>query len=164
MPQLQQIDTYLSQVFWLLICFVALFLILRYVALPRMTAVLEARRQKIEGDLARAAALKNDAESTLTKYQASLAEGREKAQAVVRRAANEAQSRAAAAQESLQQKLATQIKAAEERIAQSRREALVGIEQAAGDLAQAAAAQLAGVSVDKEAAAGAVRASSRGQR
>ncbi|NJK42382.1 MAG: transporter substrate-binding domain-containing protein, partial [Aquincola sp.] len=36
--------TFLSQIFWLLVCFVALFFFLRSVALPRVTEVLDARR------------------------------------------------------------------------------------------------------------------------
>ena len=45
MPQLEQIATYPSQVFWLVVTFVALFLIMWRVAVPRISDALEARQQ-----------------------------------------------------------------------------------------------------------------------
>ncbi len=161
MPQLQQIYTFPSQVFWLIVCFVALFFFLRYVALPRMTALLDERRRKIEGDLERAAALKADAEKILAQYQAAVAEGRDKAQAVLRRTADAAQQRAAAAQEALGQKLQQQIRSGEERIDGARRAALANVERVSAELAQAAVERLIGVKVDAAAAAGAVGAVTR---
>lgn len=158
MPQLEQIHTYPSQIFWLIVCFVALFFFLRYVALPRMTALLDARRRRIEGDLEQAAALKTEAEKILAQYQAAVAEGRDKAQAVLRRTAAEAQARAAAAQESLGQKLQQQIKAGEGRIDEARRAALANVERVSAELAQAAVERLIGVKIDNAAAAGAVGA------
>ncbi len=161
MPQLEQIHTYPSQVFWLIVCFAALFFFLRYVALPRMTALLDARRRRIESDLEQAAALKTDAEKILAQYQAAVAEGRDKAQAVLRRTADEAQARAAAALESVAQKLQQQIKAGEERIDQARRAALGNVERVSAELAQAAVVRLVGLEVDAAAAAGAVGAAAR---
>src|SRR6185369_2157609 len=85
MPQIQQFDTFLSQVFWLVLAFAALFIFLRMVALPKVTEVLDARRRKIEGDLEKAAALKSEAEKALAQYQAAVAKGREEAQALLRK-------------------------------------------------------------------------------
>lgn len=104
MPQLEQLYTFPSQVFWLVVTFVALFFFLRQVALPKVTEVLDARRRKIEGDLEKAAALKSDAEKVLAQYQAAVAKGREEAQTLLRRVGEEAQVRATAAQDSLDRK------------------------------------------------------------
>lgn len=161
MPQLQQIDTFLSQIFWLVVCFLALFLFLRAVALPRVTEVLDARRRKIEGDLEKAAALKAEAEKALAQYQAAMAQGREQAQAMLRKVGEEAQARSAAAQDALGQRLGKEIKAAEERIEAARKTALTNIERVSAELAQAATERLIGVSVDAASAQAAVGAASR---
>jgi len=159
MPQIQQLaSTGLSQVFWLLVTFVALFFFLRAVALPKVAEVLEARRRKIEGDLEKAAALKTEAEKALAQYQAAMAEGRDKAQAMLRKVGEEAQAQATKAQEALAQRLAKDVKAAEDRIAASRQAALGNIEQLAAELAQAATERLIGVKVDAAAAKSAVGA------
>lgn len=161
MPQLEQLYTFPSQVFWLVVSFVALFFFLRQVALPKVTEVLDARRRKIEGDLEKAAALKADAEKALAQYQAAIAKSREDAQALLRKAGDEAQARATAAQDALGQKLAQQIKGAEERIEIARKAALANIERVSAELAQAATERLIGVKVDAAAAQSAVGAAAR---
>jgi F-type H+-transporting ATPase subunit b len=158
MPQIQQLDTFVSQVFWLVVTFVGLFVFLRLVALPKVTEVLDARRRKIEGDLEKAAALKTDAEKALAQYQAAIARGREEAQALLRKVGEEAQARAAAATDALGQKLAQQIKGAEERIEAARKAALANVQRVSAELAQAATERLIGVKVDAAAAASAVGA------
>ena len=157
MPQIQQLaETGLSQVFWLVVSFAALFFFLRGVALPKVAEVLDARRRKIEGDLEKAAALKGEAEKALAQYQAAMAEGRDKAQALLRKVGDEAQAKAAAAQDALAQRLAKDVKAAEDRIAAARQAALGSIEQVAAELAQAATERLIGVKVDAASAKSAV--------
>ena len=106
MPQLQQLDTFLSQAVWLVIAFLVLFFVLRSMALPKIQATLEARREKIEGDLDRAQTLRQEAEQVLAEYEAAMAEGRDKAQSVVRGAAEDAKARAAAEHATLARKLA----------------------------------------------------------
>ena len=161
MPQIEQLHTFPSQIFWLVVTFVGLFLFLRMVALPKVTQVLDARRRKIEGDLEKAAALKADAEKVLAQYQAAVAKGREEAQALLRKVGEEAQARATAAQDSLAQKLAQQIKGAEERIDGARKAALANVERVSAELAQAAAERLIGLKVDAATAQSAVGAAAR---
>jgi len=161
MPQLEQLHTFPSQVFWLVVTFVGLFVFLRLVALPKVAQVLDARRRKIEGDLEKAAALKADAEKVLAQYQAAVAKGREEAQALLRKVGEEAQARATAAQDSLAQKLAQQIKGAEERIDGARKAALANVERVSAELAQAAAERLIGLKVDAATAQSAVGAAVR---
>ncbi len=161
MPQTDQLYSYLSQIFWLTVCMAALYFFLRGVALPRVAQVLDARQQKISGDLERAAAFKADAEKILAQYQAAVAEGREKAQVVLRRTANEAQAKATAAQDALGQRLTRQIKTAEDSIATARQAALANIQAVSADLARDAVNRLIGVKVDAAAANAAVSAAAR---
>src|SRR3954471_20637659 len=83
MPQLD-VETFPSQLFWLAVTFVVLYVLMSWIGLPRLTAVIEARRQRREEDLARAAQLKSEAEAANAAFQRTMAEARAQAQAVLK--------------------------------------------------------------------------------
>ena len=58
-------DTYASQLVSLLIAFVALYVIVSRVALPRVGGVIDARQKAIDSDLAAAQRLKDDSDAAL---------------------------------------------------------------------------------------------------
>ena len=157
MPQLNQIYTFPSQIFWLLVTFVLLFLFLRFVALPRIAGVLEARRDQIEGDLDRAGQLKKEADELLAEYEAAIADGRAEAQAVVRKASDEMKDKAQSAQSDLGAKLAQQIKEAEANIDKARGDAMANIQSVSADVVQSVTERLIGMKVDNQTAADAVQ-------
>ena len=68
-----QKDTFASQLVSLLIAFVALYLIVSRIALPRVGGVIDARQNAIEGDLAEAQKLKDDSDAALKAYESELA-------------------------------------------------------------------------------------------
>jgi F-type H+-transporting ATPase subunit b len=65
--------TFGSQILWLVICFGGLYWIISRVAIPRIGGIIEARRAKIEGDLAEADRLRNDTDKAIADYEAALA-------------------------------------------------------------------------------------------
>src|SRR5215831_4144198 len=75
-------DTFPSQLVSLAIAFVALYLIVSRIALPRVGGVIDARQKAIEGDLAQAQKLKDDSEAALKAYESDLAAARARAQAI----------------------------------------------------------------------------------
>lgn len=158
MPQLQQIDTFLSQVVWLVLAFVVLFVVLRMIALPKIQATLEARRDRIEGNLDRAQTLRREAEQVLAEYEAAMADGRDNAQRVIRGAAEDAKAQAVTAHEALAGRLAGDISSAEARIDAARDEAVGNIREVAVDVVQAAAQRLIGGRIARKSAADAVDA------
>ncbi len=62
MPQLEQFDTYLSQIFWLVVTFGVLYVTMSRVLIPRMVSILEARVFQVESDQRRAEETKLEAE------------------------------------------------------------------------------------------------------
>ncbi len=161
MPQLDP-SNYAGQIFWLVICFVALYWVLVRLALPRVAEVLEARQQKIDDDLDRAAAAKREAEKVLAAYDKRLAEGAAEAQGLLRQASEEMAAEAAKRHESLAAKLAGDVKADEARILEAKTAAVRNIGEVAAEVAQSAARRLIGVEVDGKAAGAAVEAVQRG--
>jgi F-type H+-transporting ATPase subunit b len=159
-PQLD-VSTFPSQIFWLLICFSVLYYLLSRRALPRVSEILEARQDRIAADLDQAQRLRRDAEAALATHEAAMAKARDRAQSLLADAQNRLQAEAAARQAELDQQLARQLAEAEARIAASRDRALAELEHGAIDVAQAAAARLAGITVSADAARRALRAARR---
>lgn len=163
MPQLD-ITWFPTQLIWLALTFIVLYAVIAGVAAPRISGVLEERKRRIDGDLERATALKNEAEAAIAAYDKAMVEARNSAREVLRRAADALAKESEERQRVLGEKLAGQIKAGEERIAASKRAALAEVQVVAAELARAAAERLAGVAVDEGSAAGAVRAAMSDER
>ena len=83
MPQLDP-SLFATQLFWLFVTFMVLFLIAWKVALPRIADVLNARQNRIDSDLERAQTLKSEAEDVLSAYEKALAEATAEAQDIHR--------------------------------------------------------------------------------
>jgi len=78
MPQFDM-STAPSQIFWLLVVFGLLYLTFVKVVLPKVGGAIEARSNKIEGNLARAQSLKDEAEEAVAAYEKALAAARAEA-------------------------------------------------------------------------------------
>src|SRR5471030_2111411 len=75
-------DTFASQLVSLLVAFVALYLIVSRIALPRVGSLLDERQNAIDGDLAEAQKLKEQSDGALNAYESELAAARSRAQAI----------------------------------------------------------------------------------
>jgi F-type H+-transporting ATPase subunit b len=144
MPQLDP-SSYPSQLFWLAVTFIPLFFLLWKVALPKVGAVIEARRARIEADLDKAAALKDEAAKLLADYEKALSGAHEKARAELRKVADEMAAEATRRHAELGARLAGQIRDAETRIADAKNTALANIRTVVGEAASAATERLIGV-------------------
>src|ERR1043165_3992304 len=75
-------ETFASQLVWLAITFVALYLLIARIAVPRIGGIIDERAKRIEGDFASAQRAKDESEAALAAYEKSLADARHRAQAV----------------------------------------------------------------------------------
>ena len=157
MPQFD-FATFPSQIFWLIVCFAALYFLLARSALPKFGAALEARQRKIDDDLERATELELKAKEALATYEEQLGSAREEAQAAIRQTTEEIAAEAEQQHQAVSEKLAADVKDAEKRIAAARNDALTNIQQVANEAARAATARLIGVEVDEGQASAAVAA------
>lgn len=155
MPQLD-VSAFETQLVWLAITFVALYVVMAWVALPRVARVFESREERINADLARAEELRKEAGDVLTDYEASLADARSAAKKAMNDAMEKAAEDAAKKEQALAKELAVQTGEAEKRIASARDQAVAQLTEIAVSTAQEAAAKLIGVTVDKAAAENAV--------
>src|SRR5882757_10948061 len=73
-------QTFPSQIFWFALTFIALYLLMSRVALPRVGSILEDRRRHIDGNLADAQRLKGESDAAIAAHEKALAEARGRAQ------------------------------------------------------------------------------------
>ena len=104
MPQLDP-SLFATQLFWLFVSFMVLFLIAWKAAVPRIADVLNARQNRIDGDLERAQALKSEAEDVLAAYERALADASAEAQEIHRQLAQSLAVERTKRQEELSRKL-----------------------------------------------------------
>ncbi|WP_314953275.1 F0F1 ATP synthase subunit B [Bradyrhizobium cosmicum] len=155
-------STYASQLVWLAIFFVALYVIVSKLALPRVGGAIEARQNKIEGDLAEAQKLKDQSEAALKAYESELAAARSRAQAIGNESRDKANAQADAERKALEEQLATKLAEAEKTIASTRTAAMSNVRGIAADAAGSIVQQLTGVVPDAVSVNAAVDASLKG--
>lgn len=155
MPQFDP-ATFPPQLFWLLVTFGVLFVAMWRYALPRLSRILEARQHRIDTDLDKAAALKEDADKVLAEYEAALADARDRALGVVKQASEEMAAESARRHEAFGRELAERTGKAEARIAAAKTEALANVKTVAAEVAAAATAKLIDVQPPPDQVQGAV--------
>src|SRR5687767_91803 len=158
MPQINQLaDAAYSQFFWLLLVLAILYFGIGRMMLPKIQSTVEARDQRIAGDLAAAQAARAAAESTEAAYRARMDASRGEALKVAQAAkvssakATEERMRVANAE------IGAKVEAEEARIRTATDKALGEIESVAAEAAREMVERLVGVPVDSDEAAGAVR-------
>jgi F-type H+-transporting ATPase subunit b len=155
-------STFASQLVSLVIAFVALYVIVSRIALPRVGGVIDARQSKIEGDLSEAQKLKDDSEAALKAYESELSAARSRAQAIGTETREKLNAASEAERKSLEEKLAHKLAEAEKTIAATRASAMSNVRGIAADAAAAIVQQLTGAAPDSKAVGKAVDASLKG--
>jgi len=160
MPQMV-IPDYAPQIVWLILTFGALYFAMARFALPTVERVLEERRNRIDTNLERAAALKEEAEATARAYEETLTQARNEAQEVLRKATEAFAEVTTKKTAAFDAELGEKTKAAESRIAQLRKKARAETKSVATEVAAAIAAQLIGTKLPENQVAIAVEAATK---
>lgn len=156
LPQISQVGTFASQIFWLVVTFGLLYVVMSRVALPRIGDVVEERRDKIDDDLMRAETVRSEAEEVLAEYEKALAAAREEASGMLHQANEEMKAKMTERHEAFSQDLAERTREAEERIEAAKSEALKDLSSVAAETATAATNKLVGFKPDSKTVANAV--------
>jgi F-type H+-transporting ATPase subunit b len=157
-----QKETFASQLVSLLIAFVALYIIVSRIALPRVGSVLDARQNAIEGDLAEAQKLKDASDEALKAYERELAAARARAQAIGNETREKLNAASEAERKRLEERLTQKIAEAEKTIASTRTRAMSNVRGIAADAAAAIVLRLTGVAPDGKSVDSAVDATLKG--
>jgi F-type H+-transporting ATPase subunit b len=157
-----QKDTFASQLVSLLIAFVALYLIVSRIALPRVGSVLDERQNTMEGDLTEAQKLKDASDGELKAYESELASARSRAQAIGAETREKLNAASEAERKTLEERLSVKLAEAEKTIASTREAAMRNVRGIATDAAAAIVQRLTGLAPDGKSVESAVDASLKG--
>src|SRR5579884_619539 len=139
-----QAEHFPSQLVWLAITFVLLYVLMAKVALPRIGGIIADRSKRIADDLKAAESLKAQSDAAHAAYEKALAEARARAQGI----ASETHAKHAAEAEAMAKKLEAQLHdrlaAAERSIAATRSAAMGNVRGIAADTTAAIVERLIG--------------------
>ena len=122
-----QKETFASQLVWFAIAFIALYVVIKKLAIPRIGGIIEARSGKIEGDLAEAAKLKERSDAALKAYETSLADARGRAQTLAQETRDRLQAESDGKRKTLENELNAKLAKAEETAASAVQSAVADV-------------------------------------
>ena len=153
-----QSQTFASQLVWLLIAFVLLYVLMWKLALPRVASIIEDRQKRIADDLAEAERLKQQSDAAVAAYEKALADARARAQTIANETRATQQAKADATRKTLEDGLNAKLADAEKSIAATKQAAMANVRAIAEDAARAIIERLIGSAPSDKAVAEAVAA------
>jgi F-type H+-transporting ATPase subunit b len=149
-------ETFASQLLWFAVCFVALYLLMARIALPRIGGILADRKKRIEDDLNGAQRLRDESDAELAAYEKALADARGRAQGIANETRDKLNAEAERARKALEDELHAKLAEAEKAIARTKQAALANVRGIAVEAAAAIVERLGGSSPPAGAAEAAV--------
>ena len=151
-----QKETFASQIVWLVIAFVALYLLISRIAVPRIGGIFDERDKRIQGDFAEAQRAKGESEAALLAYEKALADARNRAQTIGAEIRDKLNAEAEERRKALEAKLNGQLAEAEKQIAATKSAAMANVRGIAVETASAIVERLIGTAPAAPAVAAAV--------
>ena len=136
--------SFASQILWLALTFIALYVVMSRVALPRIGSILEDRRRHIDNDLQEAQRLKGESDAAIAAHEGALSEARTRAQTLASETRTKASAAAEAKRKEVDANLAVRIAEAEKGIAATRTAAMGNVRGIAAEAAGAIIERLIG--------------------
>jgi F-type H+-transporting ATPase subunit b len=151
-----QKETFASQLIWLVLFFVALYLLMSRVALPRVGGIIAARTNQIEKDLGEANRLKLETDGAIAAYEKTLADARANAQAIGAKTRDNLMAEADKRRKTLEDQLNRKLEEAEKTIATTKTAAMGNVRGIALEAAGAIVQRLIGQAPSEKALSDAV--------
>ena len=128
MPQLET-STYLSQIFWLISSFLALWFFMAWFIIPKIEDIMEQRRSKIDAFLQKAEKINKQALMSLKKYEKALEKAKLEAQNAIEKNKEELEKSVSEKRFEIEELLNNKIADTEVMLAKERKETLAAIDE-----------------------------------
>jgi F-type H+-transporting ATPase subunit b len=148
--------TFASQLIWLAIAFILLYVLMAKWALPQVGRVIDNRQKRIAGDIAEAGRLKEQSDAAVAAYEKALADARGRAQTIANETREKQAAAADAARKKVENALNVKLAEAEKAIAATKQAAMANVRAVAEDAAAAIVERLIGAAPSKKSVADAV--------
>ena len=116
MPQLEQVEFFISQLFWMGVFFVILFSVLTYITLPKIRAFLNQRDDFVKSHISKQDELIKKAESIIENYEAKLTDAKNQASQIINDAKDKALQESETLIKATEEKIQQEIRQTEERV------------------------------------------------
>lgn len=148
MPQLEQTEFFISQLFWLILTFSFLLIFLWRISLPRISSVLEKRETKIGDDIASAKQLQAEAEEIQKQIDKQLRDARFETSELIKTASSDFQSHATKELDQLDNYLSNTIEESTTRIEKKIKDSLIQVHGQTCLIAKLTLSKISSISVD----------------
>lgn len=149
LPQMD-VSTYASQIFWLAVMFLLMYLPFRFKILPDLTDIIERRKEQIETDLMSAKTLKEEAERIHNEYEKTLSEARTKSSALYTRVEDKIKEKEQEEFEKFYARSNELIADTESEIAKVKDSAMSDMNEIVAEVASIAAEKIVGIKTDEK--------------
>lgn len=139
----------LPDIVWSTVCAVIIGVVV-WRLLPKFTAILDARTERIEGGLAKAEAAQEEAQQLLAEYREQLADARAEAARIREQARGEGQQIVAELKKTANDEATRILDTAQRQIEAERQQAMTSLKAEVGALATALAERIVGESLEDE--------------
>ena len=140
--------TFASQLVWLAIAFVVLYVLMSRLALPRIGKIIDNRDATIKGDIAQAEKLKAQSDEAVAAYEKALADARGRAQAIANETRDKQAVAAETARKATEDRLNAKLAESEKTIAATKASAMTNVRGIASDAARSIVERLIGKAPD----------------
>jgi len=147
MPQLKFQD-FPPQLIWLAIVFISLYLLMSRWLIPSIGSVVDARRGRVEGDIADAKRLKDETVQAISDYEKALSDARSKAGALAKDEQDRLKADIEAERGKVEAQLSGRLADAEAQIKSARDTAMGQVHGIAGETVQTIVQELLGIKVE----------------
>jgi F-type H+-transporting ATPase subunit b len=144
-------STFASQLVWLAIAFVVLYVLMSRLALPRIGKIIDDREATIKGDVAEAEKAKKQSEDAVAAYEKALADARGRAQTIANETRQKHAAEAEVARKATEDKLNAKLAESEKAIAATKASAMSNVRGIASDAARSIVERLIGKAPDDKA-------------
>ena len=148
--------TFASQLIWLALAFILLYVLMAKWALPQVGRVIEARQKRIAGDIAAAGALKKQSDEAVAAYEKALADARGRAQAIANETREKQSAEADAVRKKIEDELNAKMAEADKSIAAAKEAAMANVRTIAEGAAAAIVQRLIGAAPSEKTVTAAV--------
>lgn len=162
LPQFD-VTTFPSQIFWLSVTFVILYLFFSKKTLPDISGTIKSRREHINNDLDTAEKLRTESEEVHEAYEKQLEEARARSTAILSDMQTRVRKKSDDSNLKYQQKLNKEIAEMEKNIEAARNKSMKEMETIAAEIASEAAEKIVGLDTDIEQARNVIRSLHNGK-
>lgn len=150
MPQISQIDSFISQIFWLFLSFGIIYFYISKIAGPKLTSVILRRQNIITSDIETAEKANEDAEKSRLEFETKLELSRKTASDIISKASDEIKQNNDVAISSLESEIKAQISKAESEISLAKKSAEESLNEQIVDFVEEILVKLSGAKIDSQ--------------